>query len=298
MIFKDYYKILGLETTRVSIDEIKNAYRSSAKKYHPDLNMGNTFAEERIKDINEAYRVLSSPATKRKYDRKWNTYVGGKSSLFNKKLNSKEILKEMLFVSNNKKETNNIQPNKGKPQKGEDVETQIKANLFEAYYGSEKKISFKSIDGNLKTITVTIPEGIRDGEKIRLIGQGKPGKNGGKPGDLFIQIKISNDKRFKLKGYDIYTQIYLTPWEAALGTRVNIKSVDEDVAVYIPQGTSSGEQIRIPGKGYKKEQGKRGELIAEIKIMVPKALTKQEEQIYIRLKEISEFNPRTKQSFT
>lgn len=298
MIFKDYYKILGLETTRVSIDEIKNAYRSSAKKYHPDLNMGNTFAEERIKDINEAYRVLSSPATKRKYDRKWNTYVGGKSSLFNKKLNSKEILKEMLFVSNNKKETNNIQPNKGKPQKGEDVETQIKANLFEAYYGSEKKISFKSIDGYLKTITVTIPEGIRDGEKIRLIGQGKPGKNGGKPGDLFIQIKISNDKRFKLKGYDIYTQIYLTPWEAALGTRVNIKSVDEDVAVYIPQGTSSGEQIRIPGKGYKKEQGKRGELIAEIKIMVPKALTKQEEQIYIRLKEISEFNPRTKQSFT
>ena len=144
----------------------------------------------------------------------------------------------------------------------------------------------------MKTFTVSIPQGIRDGEKIRLIGQGKPGINGAKNGDLFIKINIKDDKKFKLQGCDMYTDLLITPWEAALGTRVNIQSIDEETKVYIPQGIQSGEKIRIPGKGYKDGKGSRGDLIAEVKIMVPKKLTNEEKKIFEELNHISTFNPR------
>lgn len=288
MIFKDYYKILGLETSRVSIEEIKVAYRNAAKKYHPDVNVGDNLAEERIKDINEAYRILSVPSSKRKYDRIWNSH-----NLVNKKFNmkGKDSFVKMFF--------GNIKPNreeiekKGKePLRGENVETEINTTIYEAFYGLDKKISLRTVDGKMKTFTVTVPQGIRNGEKIRLIGQGKPGINGGKNGDLFIKINIKNDKRFKLQGCDMYTDLLITPWEAALGTRVNIQSIDEETKVYIPQGIESGEKIRIPGKGYKDGKGSRGDLIAEVKIMVPKKLTNQEKKIFEQLDHISTFNPR------
>ena len=289
MIFKDYYKILGLETSKVSIDEIKVAYRNAAKKYHPDVNIGDSLAEERIKDINEAYRVLSVPSSKRKYDRIWNSH-----NLVNKKFNIKgkdSIVK--MFFGNIKKNHDEKNENKGKePLRGENVETEINTTIYEAFYGLDKKISLRTVDGKMKTFTVTVPQGIRDGEKIRLIGQGKPGMNGGKNGDLFIKINIKNDKRFKLQGSDMYTDLLITPWEAALGTRVNIQSIDEETKVYIPQGIQSGEKIRIPGKGYKDGKGSRGDLIAEVKIMVPKKLTNEEKKIFEELNHVSTFNPR------
>lgn len=289
MIFKDYYKILGLETNRVSIDEIKVAYRAKAKKYHPDLNVGNKLAEERIKDINEAYKTLSIPASKRKYDRKWTAYVGSKSSIFEKNGKSKDILKNMFFGS---MEENKKEKSTGKAKNGENIETFISSNIYEAFYGVEKKISLKTVQGKIKNLSVTIPEGIKDGEKIRLMGQGKPGENGGKPGDLYIKINIKNDKNFKLKGHDLYTNLYITPWEAALGKRVDVKSIDEETKVYIPKGVQSGEIIKIPGKGYKKGQGERGDLIAEIKIMIPKKMNEKEQELFKQLDEISNFNPR------
>ena len=289
MIFKDYYKILGLETSRVSIDEIKVAYRNAAKKYHPDVNIGDSLAEERIKDINEAYRVLSVPSSKRKYDRIWNSH-----NLVNRKFDIKgkdSIVK--MFFGNIKKNHDEKSENKGKePLRGENVETEINTTIYEAFYGLDKKISLRTVDGKMKTFTVTVPQGIRDGEKIRLIGQGKPGINGAKNGDLFIKINIKNDKRFKLQGSDMYTDLLITPWEAALGTRVNIQSIDEETKVYIPQGIQSGEKIRIPGKGYKDGKGSRGDLIAEVKIMVPKKLTNEEKKIFEELNHISTFNPR------
>ena len=293
MVFKDYYKILGLETSRVSIDEIKVAYRTAAKKYHPDVNGGDSLAEERIKDINEAYRVLVTPSSKRKYDRVWNTYnVKKVQKVFNIKKENGSILN--IFLGNNEKEKEERRELRNNQIKGENIETQIDATLYEAFYGLEKKISLRAIDGNTKTFTVKIPEGIRDGEKIRLIGQGKPGKNGGKNGDLFIQIRIKDDNRFKLKGNDLYTDLCLTPWEAALGTRVNVQSIDDETKVYIPQGIQSGEKIRIPSKGYKNGQGTRGDLVAEVKVMVPKQLSEQEKAMFEKLNEISSFNPRNK----
>ena len=289
MIFKDYYKILGIETSRVSIDEIKVAYRNAAKKYHPDVNVGDSLAEERIKDINEAYRILSVPNSKRKYDRIWNSH-----NLVNKKFNikGKDSIVKMFFGNIKQNHEEKSEKTGKEPLRGENVETEINTTIYEAFYGLDKKISLRTVDGKMKTFTVTVPQGIRDGEKIRLIGQGKPGMNGAKNGDLFIKINIKNDKRFKLQGCDMYTDLLITPWEAALGTRVNIHSIDEETKVYIPQGIQSGEKIRIPGKGYKDGKGSRGDLIAEVKIMVPKKLTNEEKKIFEELNHISTFNPR------
>ena len=145
----------------------------------------------------------------------------------------------------------------------------------------------------MKTFSVKIPSGIRDGEKIRLIGQGKPGKNGGKSGDLLIQINIEGDNKFKLDGTNINTDLLLTPWEAALGVRTSVKSIDDETKVYIPEGTQSGEKIRIPNKGYYINKTDRGDLVAEIKVVVPKHISVEEKEMYQKLSEVSNFNPRS-----
>ena len=270
MKYKDYYKILGLDTTRVTVEEIKSAYRAAVKRNHPDLNVDDNLAEEKIKDINEAYKTLSIPASKRKYDRIWNS----------------------------RNNVNNYQKFKGKsivrktPLKGENIETEIRVSLEDAFYGLEKKISLRTVDGKMKTFEVKIPEGIRNGEKIRLLGQGKKGINGGKNGDLLIKINIEDSKMFKLYGSDLCTDLKLTPWEAALGTRVDVKTIDGETKVYIPQGIQSGEKLRISSKGYKDGKGGRGDLVAEVKIMVPKKLELDEKEMFERLKDMSTFNPR------
>lgn len=291
MVYKNYYKILDLETNHVSIEEIKNAYRQAAKKYHPDLNVGDKLAEERIKDINEAYKTLSVPASKRKYDRIWNSKFAKGQKAFSGKGKKGAILN--MFIGDLKgNDISEEKRTKGQPIKGDNIETEISTTIEEAFYGADKKISLRTNEGKIKTISVKIPEGILNGERVRLIGQGKQGENGGKNGDLYLKINIENDSKFKLQGYDLYTDLYLTPWEAALGTRANIKTIDDETKVYIPQGTQSGEKVRIPGKGYKKASGTRGDLVAEIKVMVPKQLTKEEKSMFEKLNEISNFNPR------
>ena len=292
MVYKNYYKILGLETNHVSIDEIKNAYRQAAKKYHPDVNVGDNFEEERIKDINEAYKTLSVPSSKRKYDRIWNSRFAKGEKAFSGKGKKGTIIN--MFIGNVNNSTEGEEKiSKKAPVKGENVETEISTTIEEAFYGAEKKICLRMQDGKMKTLSVKIPEGILNGEKIRLIGQGKPGENGGKNGDLFIKINIENDTKFKLQGYDLYTDLRLTPWEAALGTRANVKTIDDETKVYIPQGIQSGEKIKIPGKGYKIGSGTRGDLVAEVKVMVPKQLTKEERSMFEKLNEVSNFNPRS-----
>lgn len=286
MVFKDYYKLLGLETPRVSIDEIKSAYRIAAKKYHPDLNVGDSLAEEKIKEINEAYRTLSVPSSKRKYDRTWNTHnlrerqknLKGKESIF------------QIFLGNVENEPEKIKEQE--PIRGKDIETEINVSLEEAYFGTEKKIALKDVNGRSKVFSINIPKGIKNGEKIRLIGQGKDGANGGKSGDLYIKIDIQNSKNFRLNGMDIYTDFLITPWEASLGTRVNVQTIDSETKIYIPQGIQSGEKLRISNKGYDDGNGNRGDLVAEIKIVVPKKISEQEKKLYEKLEQISKFNPR------
>lgn len=301
MIFKDYYKILGLETNKVATDEIKQAYREQAKKYHPDVNVGDRISEERFKDINEAYRVLSNNVSRRRYDRMWVSRIGNKrkkQAYEESKRGKNDLFSEFFHMffgaetDEDEEEVANKKSKKNPPVKGENIETAIAISVEEAFYGLNKKISLRTVDGKMKTFNIKVPAGIRNNEKIRLIGQGKAGQFGGKNGDLFIKIQIENDNKFELVGYDLYTSLYLTPWEAALGTRVSLEGIDDTVSIYVPAGIESGEKLRIPGKGYKDGKGGRGDLTATIKIMVPKQLTEEEREIYEKLKEISKFNPR------
>ena len=291
MKFKDYYKILELDDSKVTIDQIKSAYRKLAKKYHPDLNVGDKLAEEKIKDINEAYKILSDFSSKRKYDRTWNYNVGRKK---NKSKTSGQMAGEffgMFFGNNDQKEE--IDQPKAIPERGQDIETEINVTIEEGFFGASKTIVLKDITGKDRTVKVKLPEGIQNSEKIKVAGQGKVGKNGGKNGDLFIKINIVNGKKYQLNGKDLYTTIPITPWEAALGTRLQIDSIDDSkTQIYIPNGVQAGEIVKIPEKGYKTQDGKRGELIGKIEIVVPEKLTQEEKEVFKKLKEISKFNPR------
>lgn len=298
MIFKDYYKILGLENNKVTADEIKYAYREQAKKYHPDLSSDSSFSEERFKDVNEAYKVLSDVVARKKYDRMWNSRIGYKKKNEESKREEGSLFSnffQMFFGSmNEKEETTVVSKRKNKiPKKGENVETEIEVSIEEAFYGASKKVSLRTVNGKMKTFTIKIPVGIRNGEKIRLLGQGKKGENGGNNGDLFIKINIIDSKQFALRGIELYTNLFLSPWEAALGARVNVETIDDTVSLYVPQGIQSGEKVRIPGKGYQDGKGGRGDLVAEVKIIVPKKLGEEEKNLFEKLREISKFNPRS-----
>ena len=287
MVFKDYYRILGLETSRVTIDELKAAYRSQAKKYHPDLNVGDKNAEIRIKDINEAYTKLSNPSEKRKYDRVWNSHFGRTKDGNNKV--EKDFIFNMFLGSISK----TAGKKENKPIKGENIETKIDVTLEEAFLGKEKTLVLKNNMGKDKSYSLKLPEGIRNGEKIRLIEQGKSGQNGGKNGDLLIQVNLLENKDFKLKGYDLYTILPVSPWEATLGTKIEIPTLDGNAKVFVPQGIQNGEYIKIPEKGYINGKGERGDLLAEIKVMVPQNLSKDEEKLFKELEKLSKFNPRS-----
>lgn len=294
MIFKDYYKILGFDTNRVSLDQIKIGFREQAKKYHPDLNEGSGKAEARFKDINEAYRILSNQATRKKYDRSWNANIGRRK---NREQNAKNInhsdnlfdeIKNMIFGAKKEEPKEKKVKSKSKPAiKGENIETAINVSIEEAFFGASKKISLRTTEGKMRSFTVKIPAGIRDGEKIRLLGQGKNGENGGKSGDLLIQITIENNKKYRLEGCDIYTELKIAPWESVLGARVSVEGIDDTETIYLQKGIQSGDKIKIQGKGYKDGKGGRGALVAEIQIIVPKNPSEEEIKLYEKLKELS-----------
>lgn len=294
MIFKDYYKILGLPNNKVTMAQIKAAYREQAKKYHPDVNIQNTRNEERFKDINEAYRVLSDNLSKRKYDRMWHRTIGKKNASYEESKRSKESISSdffnMFFGNVNKDEVE--KPKSKRACKGENVETEIDISIEDAFRGKEKSIGVRTVEGKLKKFKVQVPAGIQNNEKIRIVGQGKPGKNGGKNGDLFIRVKIKDDDRFSLEGYNLRSNLYLTPWEAALSTKVNINGINEDVSVYVPAGIQSGEEIEIENRGYKDGKGGRGKLILETKIMIPKKPNEAEMKLFKEFEKMSKFNPR------
>ena len=297
MIFKDYYKILGLPNSNVTTEQIKQAYREQAKKYHPDINTTSNFSEERFKDINEAYKTLSNSSTRRKYDKMWNSRIGKKQKNRGQaKKEKKSAFAEffqMFFgeIKNNKAKSEDINGGKA-PIKGENIETEITVSIFDAFYGVEKKLALRAVNGKMREFNIKIPAGIRNEEKIRLMGQGKPGENGGKAGDLLVRIHIENDKKFTLNGVDLIKNLYVTPWEAALGTKLNISSIDEEILLYIPQGTQCGESLKLKEKGYLDGKGGRGDLIINIQIMNPTDITEEEKKLFEQLKKISKYNPR------
>lgn len=290
MSFKDYYNVLGLNSNKVTLDEIKFAYREQAKKYHPDMHAGDSVLEEKFKEINEAYRILSDPKSRKRYDRNWFIYTERKKRLQNKdrevKKSFKEKIIDILFGMTIPKDQTSKKVKE--PINGENIETEVDVNVVEAFNGVSKKLKLLAVDGKTKTFNLNIPEGVQDGDKIRFIGQGKPGKNNGDRGDLLVKVKITNTKEFKLVGADIYTEISISPWQAALGTKLNLQSIDGEISLVVPKGTESGEKFTIKGKGYKFGRGNRGNFYIITKIVVPKKLTEKQLELYNELKEIDE----------
>ena len=173
MIFKDYYKILGLETNKVSLETIKLAYRKQAKKYHPDVNIGNKKNEEIFKDINEAYKVLSTSSSKRKYDRMWNHHVGrkNKNTIYEESKRSKDSVFSDFFTMCFGTVDDVKIPQKAEACRGENVQTEVNISIEDAFRGKEQAIAVRTVDGTLKTFKVKLPPGIQNNEKIRLVGQ-------------------------------------------------------------------------------------------------------------------------------
>ena len=200
---------------------------------------------------------------------------------------------KMMFGKSAVEETNNKTNSKKLAIKGESVESQIDITLEEAFCGTEKKLAFRDSEGKLKNLVLKIPKGIRNGERIKLAGQGKPGQNGGEHGDLFIRVNLMKDNKFELIGNDICTKISIAPWEAAFGCNINVKGIDSSIPVGIPSGIQTGEKLRITNNGFWNEEGTRGDLLLDIQIVMPKKLTEGEKLLFRKLSEISDFNPRS-----
>lgn len=294
MKYKNYYKILELKSDRVSDDEIKNAYRRLAKKYHPDINPGDEAASEKFKLVNEAYQVLGSEVSKKKYDRIHNIYRVKDTIEDTKEKINLNGMSDMIGMVFGKKEQSNFESkNKSLPITGEDLESKIDITLEEAFFGTEKKLAFRTVTGDMKNISVKIPKGIRSGEKVRLVKQGKPGKNGGEPGDLYIKVEIIKDDVFEVKGFDLCMNLKLSPWEAALGTEVKIENIDSSILVNVPAGVETGEILKIANSGFwNTSTYGRGDLLLNIQIMVPKELTDTEKLLFEKLSAVSNFKAR------
>lgn len=283
MVFKDYYKILGLDSNKVTEDEIKTAYREKAKKYHPDMNVGNVDYEEVFKDINEAYRILGNDRTKRKYDFQWKRYASKESKPTTK--DEKKSLKDNLIGIFLGEEGKTVKErSKLAPKYGEDIITRIDVSIEEAFFGVNKKLQLKNIDGKDTSTDIRIPAGIQNGEQIRLVGHGKPGKNGGKNGDLVVVIRIKDSRNLHLERNNLATMLPLKVWEAALGTTKTIEILNERISIIIPEKTNSNQNIIIKGKGYKAGEGKRGDLRVITQIVFDNKMDEKNKKLYMELK--------------
>lgn len=301
MKYKNYYKVLGLPNAKVTDDEIKSAYRHLAKLYHPDLNGGNPQNSEKFKDINEAYQILGDVNARKKYDRVYFAYKfrdGFDVSTVKSKVNVSSGASDFFTMFFGAKKEPTVVTNFDKyyqadsKETGDNLESEIDISLEEAFFGGERKIAFKTIDNKLKTLVVKIPRGVHTGEKIRLLGQGKPGKNGGQNGDFYIKVNILPHDNLRIEGIDLIKDLAITPWEAALGCEIEINGIDSNIILNIPAGVQTDEKFRVANAGYIDGASARGDLIVNIKIMIPKRISDKEKELFLKFKEISTYNPR------
>lgn len=285
MTFKDYYKILGIESVKVSSEEIKLAYRNQAKKFHPDINKEST--GEIIKDINEAYKVLSNPQSKKKYDRLWNSYIGR-----NKKENISFITEErkntMLEELSNIFFGNTFNNKMLKKEKTKDIalntEISLKISIQEAYLGTTKIIKTKDDEKELK-----IPKNTKNNDVHILKYMGKKSTDPFKfPGDLYVRITIENDDKYTLNGLNIISTLNITPVQAILGTNIEFDFFGELISIVIPSFTPNGKEFKLKNKGFQ-NYNLKGDLILKTNIVIPSFISKEEEKLYKKL-EILEKN--------
>ena len=282
---RNYYEMLGV-TKNASSSEIKKAYRTLAIKYHPDRNLGNKAAEEKFKDINEAYEVLSDQTRRVQYDQSLRKPFKGGIGNFGRGNNGARG--GATTPRPRRVDPQDYRPGKTKvervvrPPARRDIEAKLTLRLDEAYRGGKRKIRLE--DG--RSLEVDMPKGIVNGRRIRLQGQGIEG------GDLYLKITVARHPFFEIQGENIYCQIPVTPTEAILGSAIEVPTIDGLVKVSVPNGVRSGQRLRLANKGYFDKSGNRGDQLVEIQIVTPKEISPTEKELYEKLRQLEQFNPR------
>ena len=304
---KDYYKILGIAKT-ASTTEIKQSFRKLAQKYHPDLNSASD-AEEKFKEINEAYDNLKNPKKRKQHDFE-SSHRTQRPAPSNKGFRTKDWVSKFNFkYGRNKKSDQDRQtntkskttppPNKNSDQlRGEDHTVKIQVSCMESIRGDKKTVEIRvpvfekegHISVKQRKLNVSLPKNISTGQQIRLAGQGMSGLNGGKNGDLFLEVELISCPPFFIKGKDIYFDLKVTPWEAALGDSIHVPTLNGSVTLKIPAGSQSGATLRLKGKGFPGNQS--SDQFITIQIITPLPKTREDEQLYYKMAKLMPFNPR------
>ncbi|HYF37342.1 MAG TPA: DnaJ C-terminal domain-containing protein [Prosthecobacter sp.] len=327
MKFKDYYEVLGLPRTATA-EEIKSAFRKLARQHHPDVAKDKTAAEAKFKEVNEAYEVLRDPEKRRKYDElgaNWRDDMGGMPQgaggpwQYTSRQGGDEPFEfggtgfsdffEQFFgggggyagFGTGRRGGFGGYPENaggGFAQRGQDVEADIMVTLEEAFKGATRKITLRrpataTEAERTDTYQVRIPAGVREGQRIRLAGQGGAGHGGASKGDLFLHVRLARHPDFSVREPDLLYDLDLAPWEAALGAQVKIPTLDGATSLRVPAGTGTGHQLRLRGLGLPKPEGGRGDLYATVRVQVPAAATPEERALWEQLAQTSTFKPRS-----
>jgi curved DNA-binding protein len=306
--FRDYYETLGVSKT-ASEDEIKSAFRKLARKYHPDVAKDKKAAEEKFKQINEAYEVLSDPEKRRKYDQlgeNWNQpggfqpppqWGGGQPGGFRWGSGENGGVEfefggtgfsdffEAFFGGGRGRSAFGGFGQRGTmAERGNDVEADIMVTLEEALNGSTRQVSLRRA-GSKKTETyqVKIPRGVREGQRIRLAGQGEAGERGGKSGDLFLRVRLARHPDFSVEGSDLVHEVKIAPWQSVLGDQLIVPTLEGNARLKLPPGTQGGQRFRLRGRGLPGVSGQRGDLYVVAQIAVPKKLGERERELWEQL---------------
>jgi curved DNA-binding protein len=310
---RDYYEALGVSRT-VSTEELQQAYRKLARQYHPDVNR-DPGAEERFKEISEAYSVLSDPDTRKRYDRfgpdfrqipeGYEAYADAAGAGARRSRGGSPFGGGRVWVDSDRGQgpgpggidfddlLSGLFGSRGAggPIPGADQEAELELSVEEAYRGGSRRITLSGA-GEPASFEVTIPPGVTDGQRIRLAGKGGRGSGDGAAGDLYLVVRIAAHSRYRVTGRDISVDLPLAPWEAALGASVPVLTPGGEAKVRVPAGSSSGRRLRLRGEGLPNPRGTPGDLYAEVKIMVPRELTPQQRELFEALGRDSTFDPR------
>ena len=303
--YKDYYAILGVDR-KASEAEIKSAYRKAARKHHPDLHLKNekNAAEEKFKEINEAYAVLGDPEKRAQYDRLGDNLSSGQAWQPNPDMGDfnnqswrsagaddfSDFFESLFGRARSGDAYGGFRQTRS--NRGQDLESELELTLEEAYHGGQKQIqiSFRGTDHKtiVKSLDVKIPPFVRDQSKIRLKGQGAEGSGGGSAGDLLLTVKILPNKKFTLIGNCLETTIKIRPEQAILGSRVSVPTIDGEVMMTIPPMTHHGQKLRLRSKGWQGRDGVRGDEYVQVIIDIPRSINHAEKELYERLAELKE----------
>ncbi|MBI3591555.1 MAG: DnaJ domain-containing protein [Candidatus Melainabacteria bacterium] len=303
--YKDYYEILGVPRSATE-KEVKTAFRKLARKYHPDTNKGNKQAEDKFKEINEAYEVLGDKEKRRRYDTLGNHFTSGSeftpppgfdfkfdfgNGFTQKQDTTFSDFFEMLFGETFRGRPSPFQETftqtYSRPQskrRGEDYFLKLELTIEEAYKGTARKIDISVPGRESRRLEVKIPPNVRENSKIRMAGEGLLGKNGGPSGDLYLIVKLKQHPFFKIENDDINSEISLTPADAVLGIEIEIPTLDGPVKMVIPPGTQNDKVLRLRSKGLSRQKKEgRGDHFVKVKINIPMILSEEERKLYQEL---------------